>query len=80
MPIHVGGGQRFDQNVDDELEEGDGEAIFRLLGEQLREMSPGEQLEVVTALQGEGWSALRPDLRARFDKLTADFLEGGPPE
>ena len=78
MPIHVGP-QKFEQNVDDELE-GEGEDLFELLGDQVRQMSPAEQMDVVTALQSGGWAALSPGLRRRFDELAAAFLEGGPPE
>jgi hypothetical protein len=77
MPIHLG--QKFDANVD-QVDAGDGEALFELLATSVREMSAGEQLEVVTALQSVGWSALGPKLRARFDAVAAAYLDGGPPE
>jgi hypothetical protein len=76
MPIHVGK-QRADANaVDLDDEAGDGECLFELLGAEVRRMNPGEQLEVVTALQGGGWPALRPELQQRFEGVARDYLEG----
>lgn len=78
MPIHLGP-KKFEQNVA-QVDAGDGEALFELLAASVREMSPGEQLEVVTALQGDGWSALSQKSRDRFDAVAAAYLDGGPPE
>lgn len=78
MPIHLGE-KKFEQNVA-QVDAGDGEALFELLAASVREMSQGEQFEVVTALQGEGWPALSAKLRALFDAVAAAYLDGGPPE
>jgi hypothetical protein len=73
------GKQRADANMFNDaidVDAGDGEVLFELLGAEVRRMSPGEQLEVVTALQAGGWSALRQELRQRFDGVAHRYLEG----
>lgn len=72
MPIHIG--KPLDWAAP--AAPGDGEALFELLGQELRRMSAGEQLEVVSALQGGGWGALRAELQERFDGLAHAYLEG----
>lgn len=74
MPIRIGE-TRAAANVVD-VDAGDGEALFELLGEELRRMNPAEQIEIVTALQSGGWPALRAELQLRFDGVARAYLTG----
>jgi hypothetical protein len=74
MPIRLGPERAAANAV--EVDASDGEALFELLTATVRRMSTGEQIEVVTALQSGGWSALRPELQERFDAVADAYLEG----
>lgn len=76
MPIHVGG-ERLAANAAAELDAGDGEALYNLLAREVREMSAGEQTELVLALQaGTAWSSLAPRLQARFEDVASEYVDG----